>query len=378
VANPDAMVHLGLDPPPVKLPAPRTRLRRIGRDGFVLIAFVIVGALAAIAIGPGHILSLLQHRGIPAPANAVLPVANAGPKLLIRLDIAWNNQHSVDYLSDGTVIRWNRVSETCQRGQRCGTLERNSLTATGLASLRALLDRDSDLLAKPRAANMRVAVSDGRVRGFVNMTLALQRPDGSHYAVTFPDAQPDVVRTDTNAPYFEELNALAASDPAINRLNALAVALSDPAKLAGADGLVDPTWETYRPASMAVFVTIYHQPEHDPTSLDPDTTPPDLNDWPFEGDPETFGGAFSDAPGLAPDQVSSRCAFLPSGDVESAISGLTGPKGRAQWADSMASGIYWERSWRWTAQSPTTGISMRVVGLLPEDSGVSCLDALAY
>lgn len=171
-------------------------------------------------------------------------------------------------------------------------------------------------------------------------------------------------------------------DPATERMGALAKALADPATMAGADGLTRPTWEPYKPAKTAVFVlTLPIEGKYDPTGINPHNEP-DLDDvgWPFVGDPDTFGGAFTNTPhsGIF-SRATTRCAFLPSADVESAIAGTTHAGNRRFAAEQIASGTFFESNiWRWSARSETTGVLLVALALLPEDVATSCIDALSY
>ena len=386
MADPDSMAELGPDLSPADASAPRTRRRTITRDGVVLIVFVIVGAFAAFAIGPGHILAPRVHPGIPAPANATIGGTSTGPKLLIRLDLGPDDygivgRHVADYLSDGTVIRWTIAGSVCQPGLPCGTLERNTLTAAGLATLRALLTKDADLLATSRVIKRQILSGKTLVpMGDTIDTFVLEQPDGGRYTVSVPS---------TNSP-----NASAwVPDPAIERMNALADAMVDPATLVGAAGLTNPAWETYQPDKTAVFIRFTEvAPQFVPKpTVDKNGTisipfgPPDLYDldttgWPFEGTPDTFGGSFTpNASRKAINGATYRCAFVPSADALAAIASLPKSLGSSLAAGEVAAGGSWRGGTiRWSGKSPTTAVSLVAVALLPEDVGGSCAGAWSY
>ncbi len=334
--------------------------------GCAMVAILVVGGTLWAVVGrftSGH---------IPAPANAIAAGSNSGPKLLIRLDVGQDygpgdsgitSQHVADYLSDGTVIRVNSpANSNLPYPVPPGILERNTLSPTGLATLRALLAKDADLLGQPTdITHWGDTIID---------TFVLERPDGSRYTVTAPDI---------DSPYADKT---WLPDPATARLAALAKALADPATMAGAGGLISPTWTPYLPEKMAAFVLILPiEGKYDPTGINPHNEP-DLSDvrWPFQGDPDTFGGAFSDTShrGLF-GRATTRCAFLPSADVESGIAGLT-YAGFDQFAtEQIASGTYFESGiFRWSARSDTTGVMLIALALLPEDVATSCADAISY
>ena len=126
---------------------------------------------------------------MPAPSNA-------GPSgLLIRLDLGDDGvfglgRHSADYLSDGTVIRWVTGS-ACEIGQGCGTLERNSLTASGLAAFKALLAKTADLLGEPIVVKSQIAPdAQPSGRGETTDVFVQERPDGTATPSRCPAPRP--------------------------------------------------------------------------------------------------------------------------------------------------------------------------------------------
>jgi hypothetical protein len=309
-------------------------------------------AVAACAAAPGPSVP-------PVSSNAGPAVSVAAPRLVVRLlsGGGWPGtpgRHVADYLADGTVIQLNGA-----------TLETNRLTETGLASLRATLAMNAELLATPmriapRATvipaedptDMALGVSEG-----VN-TFVLERPDGSRYTVTAPDRHPgDLIVSDP--------------DPVVDGLTALAEALSDPATLAGAGGLADPAWTTYQPAKTAVFLTL--EELADPSFLFDGVIPHvGPTDWPFENAPHAFGTSFK-GPGL----IGRRCAFLPSAEAGTALASLSTVGGQRA-AAQIAAG----RAWRsdvliWVDGSKATFLGLQALALMPEDSAVSCIDALS-
>jgi hypothetical protein len=312
--------------------------------------------------------------GIPVLSDAVPAGAHGPSGLLIRLNVDYDQgpdhgfgRHTADYLVDGTVIRWTNAGAACEPGMSCGVLERNTLTAAGLVALRALLAKDADLLARPATIGPQMLPGQS-TSGRPNMidTFVLEQPDGSRYTVRAPSAS--------------SYDAAAwAPDPAIQRLNALADDLTDPAALLGGGGLVNPAWEPFQPAKMAVFISISPAPSQaDPTPIVnaqgivsiPFGGPKYREmSWPFEGTPETFGTAFNGRYSI------SRCAFLPSADAVAAIAGLPQMPSRDFAAGDLAEGSAWQSEsgiWR------DDVINLTMVGLMPEDVAGSCADALAY
>jgi hypothetical protein len=325
-----------------------------------LVALAVLGVAVVVGLSTG--LTAIGHGSTQAiGADA----SRTGPRLLIRLDVGrpyassgLGPQHVADYLSDGTVIRWATTDDSCRLGRGCGILERNTLTRYGLASLQALLSENADLLAQP--ADLESATDSGFDDIFV-----MERPDGSRYSINVP------------SPDHRYPGAIERSpSPEVSRFDALARTLATP------QALVDHPWEPYEPARMAVFVTVFSLPVFNPNGFGDRDHSPVLTGWSLDGDPDSFGGAFTDSPEpdyrLLAGPRSSRCAFLPSADAESAITSLTSPSDW-KWMDSIiASGGRARTVWRWSAKSKTTGVEMRVIALLPEDTAGSCLDALSY
>jgi hypothetical protein len=297
------------------------------------------------------------------------PTAAPGaPKLVIRLDTGNDErgvgQHDADYLSDGTIIRYTVVGSVCQRGQPCGTMERNTLTATGLAALRALLAQDADLLANPLTLTPQRSPGIALRGGYRTYAFVLERSDGTRYTVNAPSTS--WRSSDPSAPD----PATWVRDPAIERLNALAAALVDPATVVGASGLADPTWAPYQPVQMAVFVSLGEvDPQFVAEGLAPDIA---TTGWLFQDAPDALGEAFHG-------RGYQRCAFLPAADVLLAITSLPSRVGSTLASGELAAGSTWHSgTLLWAAKGPTTALGLNVVALLPEDAVASCADALAY
>jgi hypothetical protein len=290
---------------------------------------------------------LLCLAALAAACASQAPSQATAPELVVRLEEGGDDRgagrHLADYLADGSVIRAGTVG-----------LEANRLTDAGLASLRALLAKDADLLARPLTIKSKPD-HDQRDKDF---TFVLTRADGSRFSVTVPDKR--------------SLNAAKwAPDPAIDRLNDLAITLLDPVPAFGAVGLSDPAWTPWDPQRMAIFVTF--------SEVDPFVRAngllADLSSigWPFPGNPETIGPAFQ-----GPSGTTQRCAFLPSVDVAAAIPRLTIASSDHS-ADQIAAGSTWHSvGWLWGDKSPTTAISVAVMALLPADASASCADVRSY
>jgi hypothetical protein len=339
-------------------------------------------ALSACASAPGPSL-------VPVPANSPPTAAPGAPRLLVRLNVGAGpygiGRHTADYLSDGTVVRWTVVGSVCQLAQPCGTMERNTLTTTGLAGLHSLLDKDADLLANPITVIPQRSPGLPLRGGYQVDTFVLERLDGSRYTVNAPNSS--FRSADPSAPD----PATWVPDPAIARLNALAAALIDPVTLVGSAGLAHAAWEAYQPPEVAIFIEFSKFPLVHPTpmiGLDRSIVgmpfePPDYPDigqigWPFAGGAETFGTAF-DASGTFwahGEGATFRCAFLPNADALAAIASL--PRSIGTWIapGDVTSGVTWEGSPLRLSQ--TTVLSLRAVALLPEDAGATCVDALSY
>lgn len=356
----------------------RLRLDQLARCG---VALGLLLALEACATAPGPAASP-GVPGIPAPANVPDP-SRSGPTILIRLDVGrrgfGTGQHRADYLSDGTVIRWTDVGSVCQPAQPCGTLQRNTMTASGLAAVHTLLANDADLLSQP--ANLAHLPSGKSMDdGSDITTFVLERPDRSRYTVIAPTISP-------------ASSGAWAADSAITRLGALSVALADPTTLVGSEGMANPTWTTYQPAKTAVFVkfvTIFSNLPPTPNvdrngNVGMPFAPPDVPDinsvgWPFAGAPDGFGGDFSPASsGSTSDSAAYRCSFLPSADALTAIASLPREVGTSYAAGELAAGGNWQSgALRWSAKGPTAGLGLVAVSLLPEDATGSCADAFSY
>jgi hypothetical protein len=242
--------------------------------------------------------------GSPNPSSLALASPRVGPSgLLVRLDIGWDKsyhlgRHSADYLADGTVIRWSPVGgKTCNGNEKCGVLERNTLTASGLAALRTVLAKDADLLSAPTVIERRIAPNQHPLlHGDIIDAFILEHSDGSRYRVAVPST------TSTDAPTW-------VPDPAVTRLNALAETLLRPETL-GAGSLADPAWVVYQPTTAAVIIR--PTPAVKPVPFD-GPFGPDMQQvgWPLGDAPDVFGAAFTPK---AMDNWgttgSFRCAFL--------------------------------------------------------------------
>ncbi len=298
-----------------------------------------------------------------------MPPRIGGSGLLVRLDVGQEDfglgRHSADYLTDGTVIRW-KTGTGCGIGQPCGTQERNTLTASGLTAVRAILAEDGDLLAVPKVVERQIAPGKHPLYyGDTIDTFVLERPDGTRYTVQVPST------TSRDASTWVE-------DPAITRLNALADAMLHPETL-GAGSLADPAWTACQPTATALIVrltaAIKPVPFDGPFGPDIEKT-----GWPFVGSPDTFGTAF--VPSVFHDNYfipepgsTFRCAFLASDGTLEAITSL--PEAGASLARGylVAGGVWGSSGLRW---GDDLDFSIRAVALLPEDIAGSCSDAFAY
>ncbi len=310
-------------------------------------------------------ISLTLSGCATAPAPTPSPPADPpdAPRLLVRLNLGvggwpgFPGQHVADYLTDGTVIR-----------VQGGTLEVNRLTETGLATVRTTLAAAAGLLASPLRIEARETVipvdSTNPMPGLLSEpvnTFVLERPDGSRYAVIAP-SRPRVASD-------------PSPDPIVEGLTALGSALADPATLVASDGLAGP-WETYQPATMAVFLTLE---VIDPVAITDGVIPRvGPTDWPFTGTPATFGTVFK-GPGT---HVTRRCALLPSAEASTAIASLAKFGGRFS-GDGPASQIGAGFTWGgdvllWVDGSQATSVYLQAQALMPEDDAVSCIDALSY
>jgi hypothetical protein len=276
------------------------------------------------------------------------------------------SRHSADYLTDGTVIRWSpNGGTTCSGVRLCGSLERNTLTATGQTAFRAALAEYVDLLGEPRVIKSYLAPGNqSSGRGELVDTFVQERPDGTRFTVTVP----------STASYDAEN---WAPDPAITRLNVLAEAMLDPASLVGPSGLSDAVWTAYQPTAAAVIVrttaAIKPVPFDGPYGPDIQTT-----GWPLGGAPDTFGSSFAQNPSAdyyVPG-ATARCAFLDNDTAVKAISSLPPSIGSTLAAGWMVAGLRWGSGhMRW---GDDLDFGMRAVTLLPEDVAGSCADAFAY
>lgn len=293
--------------------------------------------------------------------------SNTGPTgLLIRLDMGeeyFGLGHSADYLTDGTVIR--RASN--------GSLLRDTLTPSGLAAVRALLAKDTDLLAAPLVVTPQVAPgTHPSLLGDMTDLFVLERADGTRYTVTVPST------TSGDAPTW-------VPDPSITRLNALATALLDPVTLVGAGGLAHPAWVTYEPTTAALFVRLSAVARGpDPTSVFGGPYIGDLRKtgWRFGEAPDTYGSSFNPYPAqdvwVAAGSrygMTYRCGFLPYADAITAFTSLD-DEGRTFAPGDMATGGAWTSATvqRWDDFE----LTLRARALLPEDVAGSCAEALAH
>jgi hypothetical protein len=304
------------------------------------------------------------------PSSPRPTAAPGAPRLLIRLNVGGDERgvgvHFADYLSDGSVIRWANHDLACDPDRlRCAAvLETNTLTAAGLATLRAFTDKDADLLGDPITLTPQSRPGVQVRGGYRVYTFVLERPDGTRHAVKVPSTSWRGLDPTMPDP------ATWVRDPAIERLNTLAAALIDPQTLVGASGLVNATWAAYQPIQMAVFVSLSDvNPRFVELGLAPDIS---KTGWLFEDLPDALGEAFH-GPGV------QRCAFLPAADVLHAITSLPPSAGGSLAAGTLAAGGTWHSgTMLWQAKTPTTAVGLYVVALLPEDAVASCADALAY
>ncbi len=307
-----------------------------------------------------------QARPIPAPpvatpdiSRSVEPAGSAqAASLLVRVDgsdVYRSALGAVDYLSDGTVIR-----------AIDGVLKSNALTLAGLAALRGRLADDADLLAAASSADPQAAPPTSwlefhRVSRDNSYALVLGRPDGSRTTVSTADAGAF------------KAGKWVPDGAMIDRLKTLAKdlsAISGP----GAPGLADRSWSPYQVTRVGVFVGISPNSNCDPEAFDycAGVLPRDISGgWPFAGTPQTFGSAFGGPMDIR------RCAFVPIGDVQAALSRLPHPEGQSLTAAGLASRVWTSGHMIWGADDPTTDVSVTVLALLPEDDSTSCADYLA-
>ena len=298
--------------------------------------------------------------------------ARTGPSgLLIRFDYGWKGfgqgRHNADYLTDGTVIRWvNGTDCGPYTGDPCGTLEQNTLTASGLAAFRALLAQDADLLAGPMVFTSQVA--DGMQpigHGDKANTFVLERTDGTRYMVEVPSTTSQDAGT-------------WVKSPAITMLNALAEAMMDPVTLVGAEGLTSPTWTTYQPKAAAVVVNLSQEGPPDPFDGQLYGTDVQKTGWPFGGTPDTFGSIYTPGPSdkYFMSDHTYRCAFLDYDATVAAFNQFTPRVGATLAARDLASGAQWRAGlMRW---GDNLALGMSSTTILPEDLAGSCDDAFAY
>jgi hypothetical protein len=305
----------------------------------------------------------------PGPSVVSLPPRVGPSGLLIRLDYGWKGfgigRHNADYLTDGTVIRWNGTGCGAY-GQPCGTLEQNTLTASGLTAFRALLTQDADLLGAPMVVASQTAPGTHPINHQDDMadTFVLERADGTRYTVEVPST------TSRDAGTWVQ-------DPAITRLNVLAEAMLDPATVVGAGGLASPTWTPYKPSAAAVVVTpgtvVTPVPVDSPFGTDIQKT-----GWPFGGTPDTFGATFAPNPSdtYLLSKNGSRCAFLDNVATVEAFDHLPRAVGTSLVAPDLASGAHWGAGPMLWGDHLRFG--MWATTLLPEDVAGSCADAFTY
>ena len=161
---------------------------------------------------------------------------------------------------------------------------------------------------------------------------------------------------------------------AIARLSALGEALADPTSTVGPAGLASPVWTTSRPAHAALFVRseatrIRRLRQH---GCPGPVAAMDAARWPRES-PGTFGSTFAGPHG--PEQ----CTFLPTADAWR-------HPGRARWTRAESRRKRARRRSRhspcrgalWGADTVTAIFSLEMAALLPEDAGVTCLEAYSY
>lgn len=325
------------------------------------------------AIKPHRVVALLLiSLALSACATArpsLVPAASsadptAAPRLLVRVDLRVGGHpdlpagHVADYLTDGTVIR-----------KHAGILESNRLTEAGLAAVNATLGAAAEMLATPLRIEPRATIipmdATNPMPGYVSEplnTFVLERPDGTRYVVSAPSRPHEA--------------GDPSPDPTVEGLTALADALRDPEALVGSGGLAGP-WETYRPAKVAVFVTL--EPAFGQILTDgviPRLSPAD---WLFKSTPDRFGVVFTE-PGST--IITRRCALLPSDEASTAIAHLSkfgGKFSEGRAAELIAAGLIWDSEiLLWLDGSQPAMFHMQAEALMPEDGAVSCLDALSY
>ena len=331
-------------------------------DVRIHVAALVLVSLAAVACG--------QLGNIRVPSDPQ-PAAPGAPTLIVRLD--WGDamigvrQHAADYLSDGTVIRWsNHDAPPCGRGEPCGILETNTLTATGLGALRARLAEDADLLARPKDLKPTQPIGGREVRTpGIATRFVLERAPGDRYVVSTPG---------TSAPEARSW----VYGPDIKRLDRLAEVLLNPETTVGPEGL-SHAWTTYQPAKMAVFVwvhTIAPKPTQDGKYVGMAFEAPQpfklTGPWPFDAGPRDFGMDFP----AAGDRRGGRCGFVDSADIEALTAIVPPGAGGTLAAGTLGEGSSWGSSS--LAWDDRTSFNMRIVALLPGDLSASCADAYSY
>jgi hypothetical protein len=309
-----------------------------------------------------------RHRAIVLPLLLLLCACSSGQGspspvgLVVRLTTCTNpcevdTYRTVDYLADGMVIR-----------SQAGTLEANTLTATGMATLRGRLAQDTDLLTGPlRLMGHAVPNTPGQVIAWAQTdTFFMERPDGSRYAVSAVNS-----RLPTPATWLH--------DAATDRLTALSDDLADPVALVGEAGLTQPRWAPYQAALTGVFISLSGLPPCDPsTSLDGPLCAAgmmpaiSMTGWPFGDSPGTIGTEFR---GPGDPGTTWRCAFLPSDRVRSGIAGLRTPGSSFAKATLDAGTVWGNEGLFWDTTSPQMTIGLAAVPLMPEDEAASCNDA---
>jgi hypothetical protein len=220
----------------------------------------------------------------PAPTPSPSTVPASGATVLIRMDACpktCTDPRRIQYWSDGTVIRVDPAS---------GAFVVRRLAPAGLASLRARLAQDADLLARELRADP------------VLVAGATQPPYTGDSTYTFwPPTKPGVfLRVSTVV--LADLDRLVwRPTPQIERLSALGDALLDP-DVVGGGAWLDPDWATYDPTMRLVYVIA--RPSAAPF------TSPDIGalNAPLGRDLDSFGVS---APSSLSAWQFTRCARLP-------------------------------------------------------------------
>jgi hypothetical protein len=280
----------------------------------------------------------------PSPSPSTVPAS--GATVLLRMDACrktCTDPRRIQYWSDGTVIRVDPASGAC-------VVRR--LAPAGLASLRARLARDADLLARELRADPVLAPG------------ATQPPYTGDSTYTFwPPTQPGVFLRVSTVVLADLDRSLWRPTPEIERLSALGDALLDPEAVGGGAWL-DPAWESYDPPIRLVYVIA--RPSAAPFTL------PDIGalNAPLGRDLASFG---VDAPSPLSAWQFTRCARLPLDRLAMLLDSLP--------ASAFPAGALASPFIRVALGDATRSreLMLMIVRPLPDESRLACTDsALGY